>query len=157
MNDLNTIAQRIVGHLDNISRGGSRLAGPFNDPNASIALKTIDEGLDLIQNEVNAVRKALFEYDKYPEDRTEKDLERHVASAVRWHVQDLLKAIKARGKPVAVGRQEDNVNPSLPTADMRESARANTWPCGASCSRSRQVMSSLHGLRTACPATIMSS
>src|SRR5262249_55126476 len=45
--------------------------------------------------------KALFEYDKYPEDQTEKDLERHVASAVRWHVQDLLKAIKARGKPVA--------------------------------------------------------
>jgi predicted dehydrogenase len=45
--------------------------------------------------------KAVFEYDKYPEDQTEKDLERHVASAVRGHVQDLLKAIKARGKPVA--------------------------------------------------------
>jgi predicted dehydrogenase len=45
--------------------------------------------------------KALFEYDKYPEDRTEKDLERHVASAVRWHMQDFLRAIAARGKPVA--------------------------------------------------------
>ena len=32
----------------------------------------------------------LFEYDKFPEDQTEKDLERHVASAVRWHMQDLL-------------------------------------------------------------------
>jgi predicted dehydrogenase len=45
--------------------------------------------------------KALFEYDKYPEDKDEKDLERHVASAIRWHVQDFLKAIASRGKPVA--------------------------------------------------------
>lgn len=43
----------------------------------------------------------LFEYDKFPEDQTEKDLERHVASAVRWHMQDLLKNIESRGKPVA--------------------------------------------------------
>jgi predicted dehydrogenase len=45
--------------------------------------------------------KALYEYDKYPEDKTEKDLERHVASAVRWHMNDLLANIKTRGKPVA--------------------------------------------------------
>ena len=45
--------------------------------------------------------KALFEYDKYPIDKTEKDLERHVASAVRWHMRDLLQAIGARSKPVA--------------------------------------------------------
>jgi hypothetical protein len=45
--------------------------------------------------------EALYEYDKYPEDRTEKDLERHVASAVRWHMQDFLKAIALRGRPVA--------------------------------------------------------
>jgi predicted dehydrogenase len=43
----------------------------------------------------------LFEYDKYPEDKTEKDLERHVASAVRWHMLDLLKARENRSKPVA--------------------------------------------------------
>jgi predicted dehydrogenase len=43
----------------------------------------------------------LFEYDKFPEDRTEKDLERHVASALRWHWQDFLKAIASRGRPVA--------------------------------------------------------
>jgi predicted dehydrogenase len=43
----------------------------------------------------------LFEYDKYPEDKTEKDLERHVASAVRWHMIDLLKCRENRGKPVA--------------------------------------------------------
>ena len=37
--------------------------------------------------------KALYEEDKYPEDRTEKDLERHVASAIRGHMRDLLAAI----------------------------------------------------------------
>jgi predicted dehydrogenase len=43
----------------------------------------------------------LFEYEKFPEDKTEKDLERHVASAVRVHMKDLLSAIEKRGKPVA--------------------------------------------------------
>jgi predicted dehydrogenase len=43
----------------------------------------------------------LFEYEKYPEDKTEKDLERHVASAIRGHMRDLLANIKSRGKPVA--------------------------------------------------------
>src|SRR5881227_2391096 len=45
--------------------------------------------------------KALFEYEKYPEDQTEKDLERHVSSAVRRHMLDFLAAIGSRGKPVA--------------------------------------------------------
>jgi predicted dehydrogenase len=47
--------------------------------------------------------KALFEYDKYPDDETNKDLdlERHVASAVRGHMQDFLRAVGSRGKPVA--------------------------------------------------------
>jgi hypothetical protein len=43
----------------------------------------------------------LFEYDKFPEDRTEKDLERHCASAIRWHMKDFLSCIATRGKPVA--------------------------------------------------------
>jgi len=43
----------------------------------------------------------LFEYEKFPEDETEKDLERQVASAVRWHMMDLLTNIESRGKPVA--------------------------------------------------------
>ncbi|MBM3822543.1 MAG: Gfo/Idh/MocA family oxidoreductase [Verrucomicrobia bacterium] len=43
----------------------------------------------------------LFEYEKYPEDRTEVDLERHVASAIRVHMKDLLENIGTRGKPVA--------------------------------------------------------
>ncbi|MGL4422960.1 MAG: Gfo/Idh/MocA family protein, partial [Gemmataceae bacterium] len=44
---------------------------------------------------------ALFEHDKFPEDKTEKDLEQHVASAIRGHMRDFLKAIASRGKPVA--------------------------------------------------------
>lgn len=42
-----------------------------------------------------------YELDQYPEDRTEKDLERHVAPAIRGHMVDLLKNIASRGKPVA--------------------------------------------------------
>ena len=45
--------------------------------------------------------EALYEYDKYPEDETEKDLERQVASAVRGHMRDFLAAIDERGRPVA--------------------------------------------------------
>jgi predicted dehydrogenase len=42
-----------------------------------------------------------YEFDRYPEDKTEKDLETHVAPAVRYHMLDLLKAVDARSKPVA--------------------------------------------------------
>jgi predicted dehydrogenase len=42
-----------------------------------------------------------YELEQYPEDKTEKDLERHVAPAVRYHMKDLLHAIATRGKPVA--------------------------------------------------------
>ena len=45
--------------------------------------------------------EALFEYDKYPEDKTEKDLERHVASAIRGHMVNFLDCIESREKPVA--------------------------------------------------------
>jgi predicted dehydrogenase len=43
----------------------------------------------------------VYELDKYPEDKTEKDLEKHVAPANRRHMQDFLAAIASRGKPVA--------------------------------------------------------
>jgi predicted dehydrogenase len=46
-------------------------------------------------------RDVTYELDKYPEDKTEKDLEQHVAPAIRHHMLDLLKAIATRGKPVA--------------------------------------------------------
>jgi predicted dehydrogenase len=42
-----------------------------------------------------------YELEEYPEDKTEKDLERHVAPAIRGHMKDLLAAIASRGRPVA--------------------------------------------------------
>ena len=46
-------------------------------------------------------RDVTYELDKYPEDKTEKDLEQHVAPAIRGHMQDLLNCIASRNKPVA--------------------------------------------------------
>jgi predicted dehydrogenase len=43
----------------------------------------------------------VMEPGKYPEDETEKDLEKHVAPAIRQHVRDFLQAVKTRGRPVA--------------------------------------------------------
>ena len=42
----------------------------------------------------------LMEEDKFPEDRTEKDLERHVSSAIRRHWQNFLACRESRSKPL---------------------------------------------------------
>ncbi len=42
-----------------------------------------------------------LEVDQYPEDRTEADLELHSAHAVRYHMQDWLRAVAERSRPVA--------------------------------------------------------
>ncbi len=42
-----------------------------------------------------------YELEQYPEDKTEKDLEKHTAPAMRHHMMDFLAAIDARSKPVA--------------------------------------------------------
>jgi predicted dehydrogenase len=47
-------------------------------------------------------RKALYEYDKYPEDETEKDLERHVAAGMRAHWLNFLEARRNRGQMLPV-------------------------------------------------------
>ena len=67
-------------------------------------LKASVNGYEFIPNgkkEATMKGEPLFEYEKYPEDKTEKDLERHVASAVRVHMKDLLSNIATRGRPVA--------------------------------------------------------
>ena len=46
-------------------------------------------------------KDVVYEFDKYPEDKTEKDLETHCAPAIRGHMRDLLANIATRGKPVA--------------------------------------------------------
>jgi predicted dehydrogenase len=46
-------------------------------------------------------RDQVMELEQFPEDKTEKDLEKHVAPAIRGHMKDLLKCITTRAKPVA--------------------------------------------------------
>lgn len=46
-------------------------------------------------------RDVTLELDEYPEDRTERDLEKHVAPAIRHHMADFLRARASRGRPVA--------------------------------------------------------
>ena len=53
------------------------------------------------KKEATVSGQPLFEYEKFPEDKTEKDLEQHVASAIRVHMKDMLANIATRGKPVA--------------------------------------------------------
>ena len=43
----------------------------------------------------------VYEFDTFPEDRTEKDLERHVAPAIRAHMKNFLESIESRQKPVS--------------------------------------------------------
>jgi predicted dehydrogenase len=42
-----------------------------------------------------------LELEQYPEDQTEKDLEKHVAPANRQHMRNFLAAVESRGKPIA--------------------------------------------------------
>lgn len=46
-------------------------------------------------------RDVAYELEQYPEDKTEKDLEKHVAPAIRVHMKNFLAAIASRGKPVS--------------------------------------------------------
>lgn len=46
-------------------------------------------------------RDNVMELDQYPEDKTEKDLEKHVAPAIRGHMRDLLACMVSGKRPVA--------------------------------------------------------
>jgi predicted dehydrogenase len=61
-------------------------------------------GYDFIPVDKSATpihKDVTYELEEYPEDKTEKDLERHVAPAIRYHMKDLLRAIAERGRPVS--------------------------------------------------------
>jgi len=59
-------------------------------------------GYDYIPLKGQPVHKDVtYEFEKYPEDRTEKDLERHVSPAIRYHMRNFLHAIDTRSKPVS--------------------------------------------------------
>ena len=54
------------------------------------------------KNEPTLSGTAVFDPpEKYPEDKTEEDMELHAATANRAHQRDFLKAIATRGKPIA--------------------------------------------------------
>jgi predicted dehydrogenase len=46
-------------------------------------------------------RDVAYELEQFPEDKTEKDLEKHCAPAIRGHMKDFLNCIATRGRPVA--------------------------------------------------------
>ena len=67
-------------------------------------LKASVMGYDFIPagNKGESIHKDVtYEFEQYPEDKTEKDLERHCAPAIRGHMKDFLTAIDKRSKPVA--------------------------------------------------------
>ncbi len=57
--------------------------------------------LPMTKGEAPQRRDVEYELEKYPEDKTEARLERHVAPAIRGHMRDLVQCMATRGKPVA--------------------------------------------------------
>ncbi len=69
-----------------------------------------------------------YELEEFPEDKTEKDLERHVAPAIRGHMKDLLTTIESRGKPVADIEQGYISTTSCILANLSDTlGRSITW------------------------------
>ena len=73
-------------------------------------------------------RDVTYELEQYPEDKTEKDLERHVAPAIRRHMQDLLAMIDTRGKPVADIEEGHISTASCILANIAMQARPHARP-----------------------------
>ncbi len=74
----------------------------------------------------------VMELDKYPEDNTEKDLEKHVAPAIRGHMVDLLHNIQTRGKCVADIEQGHISTTSCILANMSQKlGRSLKWDAAA--------------------------
>ena len=67
-------------------------------------LKASVQGYDYMplgKGEQPVHKDVTYELERYPEDKTEVDLEKHVAPAIRGHMRDLLASIDKRSKPVA--------------------------------------------------------
>ncbi|WP_165233679.1 Gfo/Idh/MocA family protein [Aquisphaera insulae] len=79
-------------------------------------------------------RDVTYELDQYPVDKTEKDLERHVAPAIRHHMLDLLSCIQTRNKPVADIEQGHISTASCILANLAlELGRTLTWDAEKGC------------------------
>ena len=73
-------------------------------------------------------RDVTYELEQFPEDKTEKDLEQHVAPAIRRHMLDFLAAIESRGKPVADIEQGHISSASCILANLSQQlGRSLTW------------------------------
>ncbi len=57
--------------------------------------------IPLAKGEAPIHEDVVMELEQFPEDKTEKDLERHVAPAIRGHMKNFLEAIATRDKPVS--------------------------------------------------------
>jgi predicted dehydrogenase len=65
-------------------------------------LKSSVFSYDFVPDRGEPVHKDVtYELDKFPEDNTEPQIEKHVAPAIRQHMKDFLTAIDSRSKPVA--------------------------------------------------------
>ena len=73
-------------------------------------------------------RDVTYELEQYPEDQTEKQLEKHSAPAVRYHMLDFLAAIDQRSRPVADIEQGYISTTSCILANMAmQLGRTLTW------------------------------
>jgi predicted dehydrogenase len=65
-------------------------------------LKASVMSYDFVPTQGEAVHEDVkYELEEYPIDKVEKDLEKHVAPAIRGHMSNLLTCIQSREKPVA--------------------------------------------------------
>ncbi|HWF20196.1 MAG TPA: Gfo/Idh/MocA family oxidoreductase, partial [Verrucomicrobiae bacterium] len=74
-------------------------------------------------------RDVTYELEQFPEDKTEKDLEKHVAPAVRGHMKNFLSCIASRGRPVS-DIEEGYISSTaciLANISMRLGGRALKW------------------------------
>jgi len=81
------------------------------------------------QGQGEAVHKDVtYELEQFPEDKTEKDLEKHVAPAIRGHMKDLLACNETRAKPVADIEQGQISSASCIMANVAmQLGRTLTW------------------------------
>ena len=73
-----------------------------------------------------------MELEEFPEDKTEKDLEKHVAPAIRGHMKDFLACIESRAKPVSDIEQGHITTAACIMANLSmQLGRSLTWDAAA--------------------------
>src|SRR4029078_2582015 len=77
---------------------GATFYGEEGTPRASVMGYAFTEAT---KKEPAIKEDVVYEFEQYPEDRTEKDLERHVAPAIRAHMKNFLECIESRKHPVS--------------------------------------------------------